>query len=209
MSTPFWDNSSGTAGAIVGPGTEGALYASNEWDTCRLQGVHVPGLVRVSIDSKPRRVQNKKQNGADGGTPTFRGLDTAKLTVSVVIWTPDQLSLWDSMLPIIFPNPNKDVNKLSAIDISHPATQQRGIKSIIIEDILGPSDGPVHGSKLYTLKCVEYLPTKSKSAVKTPTGSVATTDAFKQPTATKNSPPAPSKTDFGPTPASQPQQGTS
>lgn len=211
MSTPFWDNSADAASNdVIGPGASGPLYVANEWDTAKLQGVHLPGLVQVLVPSKQRRLQNKKQNGTDGATPTFRGLDPAKVTIRVTIWTPDQLALWDALLPVIFPNPNKDVNKLSALDISHPATAQRGIKAIIIEDIDGPNNSSTAvGAKEYTLKCWEYLPAKAKSATKTPTGAVATTDAFKQTTATKNAPPAPSSTDFGPTPAPTLQQGSS
>jgi len=210
MGSTFWDNSVAPgAGSIIGPGTDGALYMTNEWDTCRLQGVHLPGLIEVLVPSKQRRLQNKKQNGSDGATPTFRGLDPAKVTITVKLWTPDQLALWDSILPIIFPNPNKDANKLSALDISHPATQQRGIKAVIVEDIDGPTRGQEWGSKVYVLKCWEYLPVTTKSAKKTPQGAVATTKAFQAPTPGKNTPTLPSTTDFGPNPAPTPQQGSS
>jgi hypothetical protein len=208
MSVVFWDNSQAVAGDLIGPGAEGPLYASNEWDTCRIQGMHLPGIVDVVVNSKPRRTHQRKSNGSDGSTPTFRGLDPAKLTVRIVIWTPDQLSLMDAMLPILFPNPNKDVNKLSSLDISHPITQHRGIKSIIVEDIEGPAPGPVRGSKQYTLKCEEYIAVTTKSAVRTPVGSVAVTPAF-QPPPGKNNPKPPSQTDAGPNPAPSPQGGSS
>lgn len=209
MSTPFWDNSTGAANVIIGPGADGPLYATNEWDFCLLSGMRLPGITYVEVASRKRRVQRKSSNGSDGETPTFRGLAAAELLINVEIWTPDQLSLWDSMLPLIFPNPNKDVNKLAALDISHPATHQRGIKAIIVEDIGGPKPGSVKGSKLYTLKCIEYLPENKKSQVHTVTGAVATTAAFKPALVGKNSPPPPSQTDTGPTPAPQPAGGSS
>lgn len=163
----------------------------------------------MRIPTKPRRLQNKKQNGGDGATPTFRGLDPAKVEITVTIWTPAQLAAWDALLPLIFPNPNKDVNRLSAIDISHPATHQRGIKSVIIEDLDGPNDGSVKGAKTYNLKCTEYLPQTKKAAVKTVVGAVATTAAFHRAPSGKNAPPPPSSSDFGPTPAAVPQGGSS
>lgn len=199
MAIPFWDNSLGTEGAIVGPGADGPLTAPMEWDTCELQGIHCPGIVEVIIESRARRVQNKKNNGNDGATPTFRGLDPAKLTIRVTIWTPDQNDQWDAMLPIIYPLPNKGTNKLNAIDISHPATTQARIKSIIVEDVRGPMPGSVRGSKTYELKCVQFVPVKvKKSATKTNTGSAATTPAFTPTTQSANNPPPPSQTDFTP-----------
>ena len=113
----------------------------------------------------------------------------------------------DAILPIIFPNPNKDVNKLSALDISHPKTQQRGVKSIIIEDIDGPNETGTKGVMEYTIKWFEYVPTKAKKATKTVVGAVAVTPNLQQ--GTKNAPSPPSATDFGPVKPSTPQQGGS
>lgn len=195
--SPYWDNSVNASGQIVGPGADGPLNAPMEWDTCQLQGIHLPGIVEFNVDSQSRRLQSKKQDGSDGSTPTFRGQNPAKGNLRITIWTPDQLTLMDSLLPIVYPNPNKDVNKLSALDVSHPVASQRRIKSIIITDVSGPSPGSVRGSKMYDLKWEQFVPIKAKSATKTVVGSVAVRPAF-QNTTLANAPAPPSKTDFGP-----------
>lgn len=199
MAIVFWDNSLGPDGVIIGPGADGPLYSAYEWDTCHLQGIHVPGIVEVMIEDRSRRVQQKRSNGNDGATPTFRGENPAKLTIRVTIWTPDQSDSWDALLPIIYPNPNKGTNKLLAIDISHPATSQANIKSIIIENVRGPMPGGVRGSKVYDLRCVQFVPViVKKSATKTVVGAAATTPAFTPATPAANQPAPPSQTDFTP-----------
>jgi hypothetical protein len=196
VSTPFWDVPDGSSNDAV-RGIEGPLFLGNPYDTCQLGASQLPGLCKVTISSKKRRVQQKKSNGADGATPTFRGIEVAQGKIDVVCWTPGQFAEMDRLLPIIYPNPGKDINRLSALDISNPKTQHRGIRAIIVEDVAGPDDGPVKGSMVWSLKWVEYQPTSKKPAVKTPTGAVATTKAFQPAPKGANTPVLPSQSGAG------------
>ena len=222
MSSPFWDNSIGgiatTSGklaisynAVTGPGTDGPDFIDNEWDTLHLAGLRIPGLCKVVITEKRRRIQNKKENGSDGATPTFRGIEPAKGTIEVMLWTDGQYQAWQFVRPAIFPLPNKDINNLSAVQIAHPVCKDAGVSSVIIEDLPSLDDTGVHGCKKVTMKWVGYLPGKKKSQTKTVTGAVAVNDKFKpqQKVAGRNTPAKPSTTDTGPNPAPTRAQGSS
>lgn len=213
MST-FWDNAQTEDGVIEGPAAEGALTLRGmEWDTLLISGMAMPGLATVTVSEISRRLQNKKENGSDGSSPTFRGLNPAKVEIELLLWTPDQLRTWEAMLPVIFPRAGKGTNGLSGLDISHPNTALCGIRAIVIESVTGLMPGPSHGTKAVKLKCFEFMPPKKAKAVKTVVSAVAVRKAFQQPTplagasaavgaavsaasaAVKNAPAAPSTTD--------------
>ena len=209
MGVPFWDNS----GSTIGPGAEGKTFADEPWDVVRLLGNPLPGICRVTVESS-RRVQHRKSDGTDGATPTFRGLNPAKVNIEVDIWTPAQHDIWNNeVVPRIWPLAGKDITKLGALDIVHPATQGLGIKSVIVESLTDPRPGSVHGAKTIRLSCVQYVPHPKgkKSAVKTVDGSlnVAVKEPFQQNTPSVNVASAPpSATDSGPTAQSLPQTGS-
>lgn len=216
----FWDNSIGgiatTSGKlainyddVVAPGTFGPDFIDNEWDTLHLAGLRIPGLCKVTFDQE-RRVQHKKQNGSDGATPTFRGLDPAKGSIEILLWTDGQYKAWKFVYPAIFPLPNKDIDNLAAVQIGYPTTKDAGISSIIITNMPSLDESGTHGCKKITMKWVQYLPVKTKSQTKTVVGAVAVTKFFQaQPkVAGKNTPAKPSTTDTGPNPAPTPAQGT-
>jgi hypothetical protein len=51
-----------------------------------------------------------------------------------------------------------------AFDISHPATRQHGINAVVVVELQGPAPGKVTGEKVYTLKCIEFMPATTKNA---------------------------------------------
>lgn len=211
MGAPFWDLSPGTGEDFsdFAPGAEGPLYASNPWDLVKLQGLRLPGICDLQIPDFDRRVQNKKANGADGSTPTMRGLDDAKIEITVKVWTKDQFDLMNRILPVIFPLPGANPTKLNAMDVAHPNTTALQIKSLVIRGITGWLPGPERSSKIIRLKCEQYTKANpKKKATKTVTGPAATTQNFTPAEGEgHNTPPPPSSTDGGPVPNFQPAGG--
>lgn len=114
----FWDENGADIAHRYGPQqggyvAEGALYPGNAFESVWIGGMQLPGHCDV-VARQSQRVQQKKHNGSDGSTPTFRGLDPAELTVTVRIWTPAQYAELMQIIGLIWPKPNKDQPELDA-----------------------------------------------------------------------------------------------
>lgn len=120
----------------------------SSWDTLLLGGVIVPGIPRLKVPRK-MALDKKKSKAASGATITFQGYEAVDVDIEVRIWTPLQWQQWQELMSQIEPRPSKTFDSVA---IDHPATTQRGITSVYIEQVEGPDLSP-DGMGTFTIKC--------------------------------------------------------
>jgi len=154
----FWDPKSldaTTAGGDVGL-AENPTFMSNPWDVVFLNGEPCPGLCRVKAEPTIH-FDKKKPGGVDGLTITTQGYIPGPVQIEILLWTPEQWEFFQAVADRIWTKPKRG-GTVKAIDISHPATDLWRIKSIVVEGVSVPEDGPVPQSKIVRIKAVEFLP---------------------------------------------------
>lgn len=110
-SIAFWGNPSGSilgAGSInpfdqqrdeqgrIDPNIEDLNL--NPWDTATIQGMEVPGIVRIENFKKEMQRQKKKAQGNHGASITLLGFDLAEFTVSIRMWTARQFVAYQQLV---------------------------------------------------------------------------------------------------------------
>jgi hypothetical protein len=182
MSLPFWDPFDGG---------EGPDFAENPWDTCRLAGKQVPGIVSVKCPPK-QKIDVKKTHGVDGGPTRELGHEATKVEILIRIWTKSQFEILQNLIALIWRPPGKksrldakqeasdrkaqglgfdflgtavarDIQK-NGITIDHPAALFANVKSIVMESPGTPAIGP-DGVMTLQIQAVQFIP---------PTGTTAT-----------------------------------
>lgn len=189
MSIIFWDPK-----AIA----NGETYSSNDWDTCWLGDLQLPGLVDVRCNPQ-REVDKKKRHGSDGAKITVYGYLPSEVVISVLIWTKDQWEAWQKCAPIIWPGPGK--LPADAFPIRHPQTALWQINAVYVISPSSSTKGPVDQSKVWALKCVEQFEGSKKNTTKTQKGAkqnVALAKTFQGLGAQNAGTAPPSQTDTGP-----------
>lgn len=152
-------------------GIEGLTRAENPWDIVTLGGQTLPGVCRVS-GLPMLAFDKKKAAGVDGATITVNGYLPGPIEIDVLIWTEAQYVAMKEVAPLIWRKPNKATTaKRLALSIVHPALTLWGITDVVVLGVSVPQDGPLQGTKLIKIKCVEYVPTKAKSKSRTAKGS--------------------------------------
>ena len=113
---PFWNES--------GEGQD-------QWDQLILAGNTWPGLADVSGSGVKRRIDVKKTKGKDGAVLKDNGMDPAKLKINLRIWTAEQWSRFNELLPLI--HPKRKGGSREPTEIIHPQANLLGIKAILAE----------------------------------------------------------------------------
>jgi hypothetical protein len=182
---PFWDKFT--------QGYEAFPELFGDWDVCELGGEALPGLASIK-GSAMQRIDVQKVNGQDGGALVERGYTPGKFDIDLVMWMPQHWAAWQPLLLKIYRRAGKldvsesadDIKKKSAtkqtaeieatsknaLAISHPATRMLGVHAVIVESVALPVEGPVPGSKLVTIKCVQYVAPSILPAVRKVKGTV-------------------------------------
>ncbi len=165
MAIPFWDPVPTTA--------EGDTLAFDPWDTVFLAGEQLPGICTVK-GLPTLAFDKKKAGGVDGATITVNGYLPGPIDVECMMWTAAQFTEMQRIAPKIWRRPNKKKTsaKELAVSIAHPAFAVWGITDVVVLGVSVPEKGPVDGSKVIKIKCVEYVPTEAKSRTKTAKGTV-------------------------------------
>jgi hypothetical protein len=142
------------------------------WDVVLLGGKPLPGKAAIKGASQ-LRIEVQKVNGRDGGTIIERGYTPGEFDIDLLMWTAEQWASWQVMLPSIYRRAGKlDANdskkkpgaaevlaiEKRALSITHPATASMNIFSAVIQSVAMPADGPVSGTKVVVIKCLEYVP---------------------------------------------------
>lgn len=151
-------------GIYLCPGYVGQTFANNSWDFLKLGASQdkTPGIAKVTCD-KSRDLDKKKSPGNDGARITLHGAEPGIIQIQLLIWTPDQLvvlnKFWQTYMPIAGKATTKGKNPMpSPVDVSHPLLAIHGVKSIQVVGGSGPDQGPVVGSRVFTVRAIEFLP---------------------------------------------------
>jgi hypothetical protein len=187
-SSPFWGR--GTKG-WEGFGLTEGVYPPNPADLCRLKGLYLPGKASVKA-LPTQDFTREKAPGRDGGTIIMQGYLPGPIDIELLMWKPEQYVIWQSVLKEIWRRPGKISAGFSdrgtefdtagqkkaaeraliaqgaklaeerAIEIAHPMLQPYDINRVVITGISLPEPGPVPGSKVVNIKCMEFVPTPPK-----------------------------------------------
>jgi hypothetical protein len=168
------------AGELYCPGFDGPTYANGVWDILKVQWPLIadpgtqqiagtPGICEIDV-SKDHRVDQKKPAGGEGARFTVHGVNPAKVTIRLTIWTPEQLRVLNKIFEFIFP---KGASQANVIDVSHPSLIPAGIKSLLFTGYTGPSAGNAVRSKSFMLNALEFIKsTPQKVKKKTPVAAI-------------------------------------
>lgn len=157
----YWDDNGGGT-VLYG---EGPTFAQNPWDVVFLNGDPLPGLCKVKA-TPTVKFDTKKPGGVDGLTITGQGYLPGPVDIEVVLWTQEQWEFFQAIADKIWIKPRRG-QSLKAIDISHPGTDLWKIKSVVVQGVSVPEDGPIPQSKVIRIKAVEFIPPNTKTKTKT------------------------------------------
>lgn len=137
-------------------------------DFCILGSNISPGICQVQGLSKKQKWDVKDGQGTKGAKITFVGDVLAKFKIKFTLWEEYHFDLWESQ---IVPVLQKSLDPPHpALDIWHPDCVEKGIKSVVVEDIsqfVEAGDGFD-----ITITFIEYR--EPKPDFGTPKGSAAT-----------------------------------
>ena len=170
----FWDPSNSRVDSRGKPifYGEGPAFSDNPWDIVFLNGQPMPGLCKIKAEPVVH-FDKKKPGGVDGLTITAQGYIPGAVQIEVLLWTEEQWEFFQAISDTIWTKPKRG-GVIKAIDLSAPGTDLWGIKSIVVEGVSVPEEGPVPQSRIIRIKAVEFVPpgkTKTntvKSAGKVP-----------------------------------------
>jgi hypothetical protein len=188
MAIPFWDSNLTD---------EGPTFSEDAWDSVFIGGEQLPGI--CSVKGQPTLAFDKKKaGGVDGATITVNGYLPGPIEIEVLLWTGAQLVEMELLTPKIWRKPNKKTDaKELARPVSHPAFALWGITDVVVLGVSVPERGPVEGSKVIKIKCVEYVPVVQQPKTKTARGS-SNVKLVKQLAPKNQAGEPPSKTDIHP-----------
>lgn len=139
------------------------------WDTLVLNGHQWPGITSIKV-KRQNKWDRKIAKGEHGETPTYSGASNADITITNKTWTYEQRKLLQERLAEIEPEPGK--GEPQPHDISHPVTEVRNVKSILIESIDGPEESGA-GIYITTISAFESRPPKPAAPLGGGTGNCA------------------------------------
>ena len=98
---PFWWPDSSTIASL--PFLSGFERGNppTVWDLLYVNNIPLPGFIRVHKCERKWRVQEKKRPGSSGANPTFIGLDPVEFDFELFLWTPAQLTQYQTILPTL------------------------------------------------------------------------------------------------------------
>jgi hypothetical protein len=171
VAIPFWDQFPDTW--VMGPD-----YDPNPWGSVTIGNIVLPGICEVT-GAATHRIDVQKANGVDGGTLIERGYQPGEFDIDMKIWTPKHWALWLETRPSLFRRLSKvDLNDAkkktataaqieatarAALPIAHPALADAEITACLVKSITLPRPGPEAGTKIITIKCVQYIPPAPKN----------------------------------------------
>lgn len=156
-------------------GDANPLRLPRQWDFVFVGGVPSPGLAKVSKAGQPWKWDEKDGPGTQGATQTYRGSRLSHFTITLTFWLEEHFDEWDRWQTLLAYDSTK--KNVTAVDVYHPALADRGIKSIIIENIGQVEDGPKPQTWVVQIDVSQYGPPR-KSPTTTPSSSSANQTHF-------------------------------
>jgi hypothetical protein len=147
-----------------------------------LEGQRSPGVARVRAPSSPRKWDERDGHGASGATLVYNGDKIAHFEIEIDLWETQHFDDWDAFKVLLQRAPKG--TKPKAMDISHPFTDEHGIASVVVEDLVGPEVSD-QGLTTWVVKLAQYRPPtpaqgKPAGSGAQPGGTDAKTEADKQ-----------------------------
>jgi hypothetical protein len=145
-----------------------------QWDFVFVGGVPSPGKAEVSGAGRPYKWDEKDGPGTQGANLTYRGSRNSHFKITLTFWRAEHFAEWDQWQRLLEYDSTK--KKVTAVDCYHPSLADRGIKSIVTENIgavekVGPTLWQV------VISVSEYSPPKT-SPTTTPSSSSANQTHF-------------------------------
>jgi hypothetical protein len=147
------------------------------WDALYISGVIAPGMVDDIDISRAYKVDEKGGAGVNGATLTVQGLQLANVSIKLKLWTRNHLNTIDLLIYSIFRKP-KQTKTVKPFDFTHPLLTMHGLRSLLVVDVLGPTNPNQDGFQFVTIKCKEFAPPPPKPAASATTTPKGTTPAL-------------------------------
>lgn len=199
MAMLFWD--------VYEEGYEGPEQSPMPWERGTLNGFKVPGIFDVRCT--PRiKLEIPKASGRDGGPAIEKGHLPAEVDITITIWTPQHLRLFEALMIGIWRAPGQDstyqlteagqvVKATRAVSIAHPKCngQPYNITAILLERVSSLEPGREAGTRACQIKAMQYLPPSKTVATRKAAGA-GRVPVAKEIAGARSAPPTPpSRTD--------------
>lgn len=140
------------------------------WDVVSIGGKTSPGIVKITGAKRANR-WDVKDGGGDGATATFKGFKLAEPVMVFTFWKTYHLKEWADFVPLLKFDPLK--GKGQAFDVFHPALEDSGIKSCVVQEIGSLEFDQSKQWWTREVKLLEYRPPPKNNPTKTPAGSAS------------------------------------
>lgn len=125
-------------------------------DFIRLAGRESPGIADVMGAGSPRRWDVRKGYALSGATTVFRGMDVARFKVRIRLYSEQDWSDWHAWKDLVQRPPTG--TRPRALDIWHPALEECGIASAVVENVSQPEQIHDTGEWAITIDFIEHRP---------------------------------------------------
>jgi hypothetical protein len=95
-----------------------------------------PGLAELQKASSPRRWDERRGYGLSGARVVYRGIALSHFTLLLRLYTVEDWDAWHEWKALVQRAP--DQTRPRALDFSHPITDELGIRSVVVENVLQP-----------------------------------------------------------------------
>lgn len=188
---PFWDGYSTFANGVISGAAQGPLFSPNPWDVVIINNKRLPGIGKAHGEPT-LGIDKKGSKGRDGAVFSVNGYVPGPIQIESTIWTPEQWSEWQKIVPFIWRRPNAGSVKGAAlaVSISYPSLQHAGINRVVIVGFSPAQPGSFRGSMVIRLKALEFVPpgAVNNAIVKPKPNDVPIAQRYQR----KNAPPPPS-----------------
>lgn len=107
------------------------------WDFVDFAGQTTPGIAEVVGASTPRRWDERESYGLSGALVVYHGLKLARFSVLIRLYTQQHWDDWYGFKPLVDKVPIG--RRQGPLDITHPLLQQLGIRSVVVEEVVQPT----------------------------------------------------------------------
>jgi hypothetical protein len=106
-------------------------------DYVKLAGQRTPGIAELQGFDSPRRWDVRRGYALSGSTLVFRGVGLAERGKLVIrLYTEQDWEDWHAFAPLLQRPPIGE--RARALDISHPITEELGIRSVVVSNVSQP-----------------------------------------------------------------------
>jgi len=137
--------------------------SNNPWDIVLVNAgsgwKRIPGICSVKVSSS-QKLDKKQAAGKQFATLTTEGYVPCDVIITVTLISPGDWRDWQTdIAPLARPTAGAAFKKTpKALSIIHPATMAADIEGVTFENVEGPDEGHIKGTRVYRIKCVQWSP---------------------------------------------------